>query len=130
MKLRVQIGPRNFRSGNAAVTMVTTSLVLLGIAMVLIVRSPFRMPVGERVFRALWLGGFGRWFLRRAAHGITPSVTSSTGNTGAPVVIPALVVKRGSPDGVTLGDLERRVRALEHWKDSSMRRVFHNAKPR
>ena len=47
-----------------------------------------RMPIGERLFRAVWLGPFGRWFVRRAARGLTPAKIASTGNTGAAVVTP------------------------------------------
>ena len=76
------------------------------------------MPVGERLFRRLWLGAFGRWFLARAARGLTPSATASTGTTGAS----STAVQSGSsvPSAAeaTLGDLDRRVRALEQWKRS------------
>ena len=38
---------------DVAITMVFTSLALLGVSMVLLLRSPFRMPVGERAFRRI-----------------------------------------------------------------------------
>jgi hypothetical protein len=34
--------------------------------MVLLIRSPFRMQLNERLFRRIWMGPVGRWFLRRA----------------------------------------------------------------
>jgi len=121
LQLRVKVGPRSYDVPAGATAMVVTSLILVGVSLILLIRSPFRMPPGERLFRAIWLGGFGRWFLRRAAHGIKPSATSSTGNTGASAVGPVTVAKVASSNGTTVGDLDRRVRALEEWRQSLKR---------
>ena len=120
LELRVQIGPRLYRSSLGTLTMVVSALVMFGIGLVLLMRSPFRMSIGERLFRTIWLGAFGRWFLGRAARGIKPSVTSSTGNTGAAPVT-AAVVAMPSSNGAKLGDLDRRVRDLELWRQSLKR---------
>lgn len=56
---------------------------MLGLSMLLLLRSPFRMPVGERLFRLIWLGVFGRWFVARAGRGLTPAASASMGTTGA-----------------------------------------------
>jgi hypothetical protein len=123
LQLRVQVGPRSYDVGIGATTMVITSLILVGVSLVLLIRSPFRMPPGERMFRMIWLGGFGRWFLRRAARGIKPSATASTGSTGASAVAVAtqVVVEKAQSNGTTIGDLDRRVRDLEEWRRSLKR---------
>ena len=122
LQLRVQVGPRSYDVGIGATTMVITSLILFGVSFVLLLRSPFRMPVGERLFRLVWLGGFGRWFLRRAARGIKPSATASTGSTGASVVTTAPATTNGAhSNGATLSDLDRRVRELEQWRKALKR---------
>lgn len=40
-------------------TMAASGLSLLGVSFLLFARSPFRMPVGERLFRLVWLGRDG-----------------------------------------------------------------------
>ena len=115
LESRIQIAPNRYRVALGGMTMVITSLILFGVSLVLLIRSPFRMPVGERVFRRVWLGGFGRWFLRRAARGVSPSSTASTGTTGATTAV-ANVTASASSNGTTLADLEQRVRALEQWR--------------
>jgi len=120
MQLRVQVGPRSYDVGIGATTMVITSLILFGVSFVLLLRSPFRMPVGERLFRMIWLGAFGRWFLRRAARGLTPGVTASTGTTGATATAPRpAVIATPPPQEATLAALDRRVRSLEDWRQST-----------
>ena len=120
LKFRVQTGPNSYRVGIGATTMVITSLILFGVSFVLLLRSPFRMPIGERLFRMIWLGGFGRWFLRRAARGIAPSATASTGATGATAAAsrPAVIATSPAHES-TLAALDRRVRALEDWRQST-----------
>jgi serine/threonine-protein kinase len=50
--------------------MIFSAVAMLGVALVLFARSPLRMPVGERLFRRIWLGPVGRGFLAFAARGI------------------------------------------------------------
>ena len=120
LQLRVQVGPRSYDVGIGATTMVITSLILFGVSFLLLLRSPFRMPVGERLFRMIWLGGFGRWFLSLAARGIAPSATASTGTTGATATAPRpVVIATSPPQESTLAALDRRVRALEDWRQST-----------
>jgi hypothetical protein len=49
--------------------MAISAIVLIGVGMVLLLRSPLRAPIGERFFRMIWLGPFGRAFLRFSARG-------------------------------------------------------------
>jgi serine/threonine-protein kinase len=120
LQLRVQVGPRSYDVGIGPTMMVITSLIMFGVSFLLLLRSPFRMPVGERLFRMIWLGAFGRWFLRRAARGLTPGVTASTGTTGATATAPRpAVIAPSPPQEATLAALDRRVRALEDWRQST-----------
>jgi hypothetical protein len=115
---RVQVGPRQFRVGIGGTTMAITSLILLGVSLVLLIRSPFRMPVGERLFRRIWLGGFGRWFLRRAARGLAPGPSASSASAAPSMIAPAVSGTNGASGETSLRDLDRRVRELEQWRRS------------
>jgi hypothetical protein len=66
MQQRVQVGPNSYRVGIGATTMVITAFVMFGVGWILILRSPLRPPIGEKAFRLVWMGAFGRWFLRSA----------------------------------------------------------------
>jgi hypothetical protein len=119
LQSRIQLGPRQFRIGAGGTTMAVTSLIMLGVSLVLLLRSPFRMPAGERLFRFIWLGAFGRWFLARAARGLTPGTSASTGATGQSPVVAATPRRNGShASDPSLRDLEKRVDALEQWRRS------------
>ena len=122
LQTRVTLAPGRYRTGLGGTTMVITALVLFGVSFVLLLRSPFRMPIGERVFRRIWLGAFGRWFLARAGQGLTPSVTASTGTTGTSSVVPVAAATPGRNSSAagdpSVRDLDQRVRALEQWRRS------------
>ncbi len=121
LSMREQVGPAQFRIGALGGTLVITGLVMLGVAFILLARSPFRSPPGERLFRLVWLGPVGRAFVRSAARGTQPAATASTGNTGAPAMPaaperPASVTISKNGD-TRLAELEHRVRTLEEWRD-------------
>lgn len=63
---RVEIGPGQYHVSALNVTIAISGLCLFGVSMVLLIRSPFRMQINERLFRRIWLGPLGRAFLRRA----------------------------------------------------------------
>ena len=119
LQVRIEVGPGRYRMDYGGMTMVFTSLALFGVSLVLLLRNPFKMPVGERVFRRVWLGVFGRWFLTRAARGITPGVTASTGNTGASNAATTKPTVTHTENGTSLADLDKRLRALEQWRAQS-----------
>jgi serine/threonine-protein kinase len=122
LQTRIVLAPGRYRTGISGTTMVITSLILFGISLVLLIRSPFRMPPGERMFRLIWLGGFGRWFLKRASRGVSSSMTASTGNTGASATVAAAAASMtSSENSPSLPDLDQRVRALEEWRRSQSR---------
>jgi eukaryotic-like serine/threonine-protein kinase len=122
LQTRVTLAPGHYRTGLGGTTMVISSLVMFGVSFVLLLRSPFRMPIGERLFRVIWLGTFGRWFLVRAGRGLTPSATASTGTTGKSSVVLAAPMKTNQNGSAvtdpSLRDLDRRVRELEQWRRS------------
>lgn len=68
--MRVQVGPAQYQAPLRAVIMVVSAMMMIGVSVVLIARSPMRMPAGERVFRRVWLGPVGRGFLALAGRGV------------------------------------------------------------
>ena len=65
---RVQTSPGAYRVPAFQATLVITGFCLFAVSLVLLLRSPFRMAISERLFRALWLGPLGRTFLRLAVR--------------------------------------------------------------
>ena len=55
--------------------LILSAMIMLGVGLALLLRSPFRAPLGERVFRLVWLGPVGRV---RANRGQTPKQGSDT----------------------------------------------------
>ncbi|MDB4877369.1 MAG: putative serine/threonine protein kinase [Gemmatimonadetes bacterium] len=112
------------------IILIFSGTILLGISAVLLLRSPFRMPVGERLFRLVWLGPLGRGFARLAGRGIArgsgagslsaANVTVTRGSSGrraaraGPVPSPVGVA---APDRVA--GLEARVAELERWRSNA-----------
>jgi hypothetical protein len=62
----VKIGPGQYHVSALHVTLAISGLCLFGVSMVLLIRSPFRMQLNERLFRRIWWGRVGFWLLRRA----------------------------------------------------------------
>ena len=134
--LRVPNGVGGYRIGIVPGIALFTGLSLLGVSLVLFARSPVRMPLSERVFRAVWLGSAGRMVFRSAARraglssGVTlPNITHPDARTAAlprtdpaaprlaaPGVIP-LTPPITAPTVAPASALEARVRALEEWRD-------------
>ena len=110
----------------ANLTMVASGLSLLGVSFLLLARSPFRMPVGERLFRLIWLGPPGRAFLRFSFRGVARRAGSAT---GAGVAAQPVRAKAPGSNGATapppqadrVASLEARVSALERWKEQGSR---------
>jgi hypothetical protein len=96
LQLRVQLGPSSYQTSAMGAFMVFSAFALAGVSFLLLVRSPFRAPIGERLFRLVWLGAVGRWFLRGAMRqkgGDVPAPRTSPGN----VKPPTTVAKRPTP---------------------------------
>ncbi len=111
--LRIQVGPQQFRMPWHGIAMVFASFACLGVGLILTIRSPFRMPPGERLFRLVWLGPVGRAFVRLAGRRtprtarVSPDVTAH---------LPVRAVAQAPPPNAG-STLERRVAALEAWRD-------------
>jgi eukaryotic-like serine/threonine-protein kinase len=119
LALQLRTGePGRYRMGYFAITLVFSGLILIGVSFVLLVRSPFRMPIGERLFRLFWLGTPGRAFLQLASRGVAASSASSRLSASRSVTpAPAVRVRTAAANAAPRGSLEDRVRALERWRD-------------
>lgn len=132
--LRVQIGPRDYRTGPLGLALMFNGVACFGVGFVLILRDPRRMPLAERLFRTFWLRAAGQrllaWAMAREARrraivtGDAASTAASGGRSTARAVTataaataPATAAAASSaPDRVAA--LEQRVRALETWRTS------------
>jgi hypothetical protein len=127
MRNRVEVAPGLFRVPRPMVVMLVSAAILLGMALIGLLRNPFRATVGERLFRLVWMGWLGRAFLGLAGQGATrppsPSVAAVV-NLVAPTT-PMQVRHDGvahtgqaaSEEAMRLARLEARVEALERAKD-------------
>ena len=128
-----------YRTGPLGLTMLFSALGLGGASFVMLLRSPFRMPQGERAFRAVWLGAPGRLFVDRAirsrgasAGGATHSPeVSVAASTSLPRSRAAVDARERIPESAPVGSapvaavpsdalasLDARVTALERWRES------------
>ena len=125
--LRIPTGGGRHDSPVEAIILVFTGTALLGTSVVLLVKSPFRMPPGERFFRIVWLGPIGRAFVRFGARGVGGRAAAAHAPLprlrGAPAVslAGARAVPRPPPmpvaDTSRLAEMDRRITALEHWRN-------------
>ena len=124
LRLRVMYAPGRYSSGTLAVALIFAGTAVLGTSVVLLLKSPFRMPPGERLFRGLWLGPFGRAFIRFGSRTVKtrattsrslPSVRSATLPPAVALAAPSASVVSTPIDAVTA--LEQRVSSLERWRD-------------
>jgi serine/threonine-protein kinase len=112
LEFRTPAGPQHYRVTLPGTVLVLSGMALLGVSLVLLLRSPFRMPPGERLFRLVWLGPLGRAFLRFAGRGVRRSSgTGATPRRSAPVVTPAGPCVNGAD--ARFRSLEARVAELE-----------------
>jgi serine/threonine-protein kinase len=102
----------------AGVVLVLSAMILFGVGVVLLLRSPVRAPIGERLFRLVWLGPIGRAFIRfggrkARSRASTPRPVTApaarAGPTSPPVAIPPAALPQ-------LAALESRVAELEKWR--------------
>ncbi len=119
--MRVPVGPRQFATPPGGLLLVFSGFAMLGISFVLLLKSPFRMSPGERLFRIVWLGPLGRLFVRLAMRGV-PSRPSSVhlARTTVPPAGRVVTAPRMTPVGSAHADplalLDARVRELERWR--------------
>jgi hypothetical protein len=84
----MRIPEANGMYGNtpAGITLVMSGMAMMGTSFVLLIKSPFRMPPGERLFRLVWLGPIGRGFVRLAGRRVA---SANAGTTIAPTRRPS-----------------------------------------
>ena len=110
--------------------MAGTGLALLGVSLILFARSPFRMPVDERMFRLVWLGPIGRGFVRFSSRGVAKRATGTTvPGTSSPAVVKVVAPAQSDAapsrkpitpvPGERVAALEARVAALERWREGA-----------
>ena len=125
LKLRTPIGPSQYQVSTGVTIMVLSGFAMLGIGCVLLIKSPFRMPPGERFFRLIWLGPFGRLFVRFAGRGVKASSGDGVRRRSSPALQRTSGPARSGVVRVThtlpTGDdrfegLEARVAELERWR--------------
>jgi len=132
---RTQIGPMEWHIPAFAIGLFFLASTMRGASLVAIVRTPLRMPIGERLFRWFWLGAPGAWLLgsgsASGAVGRTVPPTSTvsgpaprigrSGEMMAPLPIAprdeayaiADITPRDSAPAMTL---DARVAELERWR--------------
>jgi serine/threonine-protein kinase len=114
---RYRIAPERYAVALPGTILIITAMILLGVSLALLLKSPFRMPLGERLFRLVWLGPIGRSFVRLAGRGkgrtTTPQPVPVRSNGAARAAVP------NTPAGDRVAKLELRVAELEKWRASS-----------
>jgi eukaryotic-like serine/threonine-protein kinase len=121
LRMRVALAPGRFQSPPLGIALVVTGFILAGVSVVVLIRSPFRAPLGEKLFRFVWLGPLGSALVRFATRGATTDAPQErSGITGGvSVTAPsALTAQRVVPASVSSTSIEDRVAALEAWRRS------------
>ena len=121
LKMRTQIGPHSYQVPIAGMLLVFGGVALFGVSLGLLLRSPFRMPIGERLFRLVWLGPIGRAFIRAAGRRVArPSSASGVSRASAPSAAQRMTAPVAKPAVARAPDrveaLEMRVAELERWR--------------
>ena len=121
--MRHQIGPHTYRIGIAGMLLIFGSVALFGVLLGLLLRSPFRMPAGERLFRLVWLGPVGRLFIGAAGRGVARASSGSSASAVAAPQTSRPTAPAPGPKGARAPDrieaLETRVAELERWRRDS-----------
>lgn len=115
---RRQIAPGTYSTSTLGITLLFSGVAFFGVSLVLLLRSPFRAPLIERLQRRVWTGAPGRLLLRltggRVIEAVPAPPATSRGNITAPRLPHA--VTKASGGQPSLLDLTRRVEALEAWR--------------
>jgi hypothetical protein len=117
MTMRVRLESARYAMPPGGVILIFSGFALLGTSLVLLFKSPFRSSPPERLFRLVWLGPIGRWFVRASMHGVRTRGGATVPVRAMPVVAPvAKPSVAAPPDAVTA--LSARVAELERWRRS------------
>jgi hypothetical protein len=117
---RVQLAPKEFRVNPPGNFFILPAMVLFGVSAALLLRSPFRQPIGERLFRLTWLGPLGRAFVRFSGRNAWKGQPAGVTRTRPTTVPPTRATQPPMPAPVVAPDriaaLEQRVSDLERWR--------------
>ncbi len=118
---RVELAPGIYRVGIPWAIVLAACAVMSGIAVIGLLRSPFRAGPGERLFRLAWTGLPGRLLLAVAGRGLARGgVAVGTASVAAPSPAVPAPVREASAAAPPLAErmegLERRVAELEAWR--------------
>jgi eukaryotic-like serine/threonine-protein kinase len=122
LRFRREWKPGYYATSLPGVVLVFTAAVALGVGLVLALRSPFRMPLKERLLRLIWLGPVGSAVLDLTARGVR-RVANVPGAAAAPALrsvgdVPArrAPLSAAAHEGDRVAALEQRVESLEAWQ--------------
>lgn len=82
LHFRVLVRPGLYHVGLWGTALVVLAMFYLGVGVVLLFKSPLKMPMQERLFRRLWLGPIGRAFIRFSGRKVTRQTMSASRTTG------------------------------------------------
>ena len=68
MAFRHEVHPGSYNVAPPGIALLAACIVMLGVGMVQLLKSPLRMPFGERLFRLVWIGFPGRAFFSFAGR--------------------------------------------------------------
>jgi hypothetical protein len=117
MMHRHLVAPKTYSVDPTGGVLILSAMILFGVSLALFFHSPFR-PLGERLFRLVWLGPIGRAFIRfggrkTRSRASTPhsgtALAAKAAQTSPPVAIPPAALPQ-------LAALESRVAELEKWR--------------
>jgi hypothetical protein len=126
-KFRVPVpdNPGHFHITTGGLVLVLAGMMLIGFSLPLLLRSPFRMALPERLFRAVWLGPFGRAVFAVAGFGRVKPPGTTLASAAAATRPAAITQPQTSPPVAApvvappdVGRLESRVAELERWRES------------
>jgi serine/threonine-protein kinase len=119
MQFRHQRPDGNWQVEPAGFVFVLTAMIMVGVSLALLLRSPFRRPLGELLYRLAWLGPLGRGFVRIAGRSAWKAAGATQPSSRAGTIPPNRVT-HPTPRPVVAPDrieaLEQRVLELERWR--------------
>jgi hypothetical protein len=117
LQVRVEISPGRYMLGGFGSTLVIASMFSIGMGLVLLLKSPLRMPLGERVFRKIWLGPLGRGFVSAAVRAAERRTGWKT-RLSAPTLVPVVNTRPQAHTPVNVPTSEDRIARIERRLDA------------
>jgi len=82
LNFRVLVRPGLYQTSWWGFALVALSMFYVGTGVVLLLKSPLKMPAGERLFRWIWLGPIGRAFVRFGGRKVRRTSALASNTTG------------------------------------------------